>query len=298
MTQLSQNVHVQMQGESLYAACEQSHQNARARHRFLHVTNPFFAAPGSEDEKIQRLTFHTIGMAQSFVPVDTAKLVAVTFPQEAVPLPPNVSHLPSLKRSVLDVGSFKMPRRLPLLFDVLACGLAIAEDRDYVIFTNVDICLTPYFYGSVQRILNLGFDTLIVNRRTIPKYGLDPQLLPLMLADYGKIHDGFDCFVFPKRLFAQFVKSEVCVGAPDVMRALIFNLVALSERLLILRDAHLTFHLGDDKAWANPELRDYHEHNRRCSQEALAGHCDNPRRRDLLSKFCVAHREKYSVPSP
>jgi hypothetical protein len=178
----------------------------------------------------------------------------------------------------------------------MACGLAVADDQDYIVFTNVDICLMPHFYGALQRIINLGFESLIINRRTISKYGLDPQLLPLMLADFGRAHEGFDCFVFPRRLFDRFVQSNVCVGAPDVMRALIFNLVALSESVLILRDTHLTFHLGDDKSWLTPEIIEHHEHNRRCSQDVLTGHSSDPQRRDLLRSFCLAHQEKYSMP--
>jgi len=296
MTKISPNVFVQMQGESIYAACERSHHNSRVRHRFLHVVNPFFAPPGSEDDKIQQLTIRTIGLAQAFVPTGTVKPVAITFPDEHVSLPQTFPSLKTLQRSVLDVSSFKLPRRLPLLFDIMACGLAAADDQDYVIFTNVDICLMPHFYGSLQRFLNLGFESLIVNRRTIAKFSLDPQLLPLMYADYGQSHNGFDCFVFPRRLFDRFVQSHVCVGAPDVMRALIFNLVALSESVLILRDAHLTFHLGDDKTWDNPALTDYFEHNRRCSQEVLAGHSRDQQRRELLRNFCQAHQENYSVP--
>jgi hypothetical protein len=296
MTRISPNVHVQNQGEPLYAACERSHRNARTRHRFVHIVNPFFAPPSSEDDKIQQLTFHTIGLAQSLAPTGTAKAVAVTFPEEHIPLPPSFTRLQTLQRSAPDVGSFQMPRRLPLLFDVMACGLAAADNQDYIVFTNVDICLMPHFYGTLQRILNLGFESLIINRRTIEKYGLDAQMLPLMFADYGQSHEGFDCFVFPRRLFDHFVRSDVCVGAPDVMRALIFNLVALSESVLILCDTHLTFHLGDDKSWAKPELMDYHEHNRRCSYDVLVGQSSDPRRRELLRSFCLAHNERYSVP--
>ncbi|MGH6882870.1 MAG: hypothetical protein ACREFM_18255 [Hypericibacter sp.] len=296
MTRLTTNVYVQLQGEPLYVACEQQHRNARVRHRFLHIINPYFAAPGSEDDKVQQLTYHTMGMALSLAPAGTVKPVAVTFPEEAVSIPPSFPILKSLQRSVLDLGSFQLPRRFPLLFDIMAGGLAAADGQDYVIFTNVDICLMPHFYGSVQRILNLGFESLIVNRRTIPKYGLDSQLLPLMLADYGTSHPGFDCFVFPLRLFDSFVRSDVCVGAPEVMRALVFNLVALTESLLILRDAHLTFHLGNDKPWSVPERMDYRDHNYQCSQEVLVAHGRDPRRRELLQNFCTAHNEMYTVP--
>src|SRR5690349_18998222 len=159
-----------------------------------------------------------MGLAQSFVPSGSVKQVAVTFPDEQISLPPSFTQVKSLSRSVVDMAIFKQVRRLPLLSDILASGLAVAEDQDYVVFTNVDICPMPHFYGTVQRILNLGFESLIINRRTIEKYAFDPQLLPLMYADHGRSHPGYDCFVFPRRLVDLFASSDACVGAPRVMR--------------------------------------------------------------------------------
>lgn len=291
MTQISPNVYAQADGESLYAACGQAHHNARTRHRFLHIVNPFFVPPGSEGDKIQRLTYHTMGLAQGFVPPGSVKQVAVAFPDEQFSLPPSFSQVKSLSRSVVDIAGFRQARRLPLLSDILSCGLAVAEDQDYVIFTNVDICPMPYFYGAVQRILNLGFESLIINRRTIEKYAFDPQLLPLMYADHGQSHPGYDCFVFPLRLVDHFASSDACVGAPRVMRGLIYNLVAVSESLLILRDVHMTFHLGDDRTWDLPELMDYREHNARCADGVLNAHNQVPRRRELLQAFRKAYLE-------
>jgi hypothetical protein len=296
MTKISENVFVQIEGEPLYSACERSHNNTRVRHRFLHMVNPFFAPPGSEGDKIQRLTFYTMGLAQSLAPAGTVKHVAVTFPEDQISLPPSFLNLKALQRSVLDIAAFRRARRLPLLSDILASGLAAAEDQDYVVYTNVDICLMPHFYGTVQRILNLGFQSLIINRRTIARYGFDPQLLPLMYADQGQSHPGYDCFVFPRRLIDDFVPSNACVGAPGVMRALIYNLVALSESLLIFRDAHMTFHLGDDKTWDVPELMDYRDHNLRCSQDVLNAHSQEPQRRELLRRFREAYLDNKLAP--
>lgn len=289
MTQISPNVYAQADGESLYTACGEAHHSARARHRFLHIVNPFFAPPGSEGDKIQRLTYHTMGLAQGFVPSGSVKQVAVTFPDEQFSLPPSFSQVKSLSRSVVDIATFKQARRLPLLSDILASGLMVAEDQDYIIFSNVDICPMPYFYGTVQRILNLGFESLIINRRTIEKYAFDPQLLPLMYADNGRSHPGYDCFVFPRRLVDLFASSDACVGAPRVMRGLIYNLVAVSESLLILRDVHMTFHLGDDRTWDVPELKDYREHNVRCADSVLDTQGHAPQRRELLAAFRKAY---------
>jgi hypothetical protein len=296
MTRLSSNVFVQAEGESLYDACERAHPADASPHRFVHIVNPFAAPAGSEQWRIQELTFHTMQIALGAVAKGFVQIVATTYPGETINLPPSFHRLPRLARTVTDLGTFAVPRRLPLLFDIMELGISAAGEADTVILTNVDICLLPHFYGAVNRLLTLGFESLVINRRTIGNYGFDPKLLPVMMADPGRVHEGFDCFVFPRRLFDAFVKSDVCVGAPDVMRALLFNLVAVSRSLIILRDAHLTFHLGDDKAWARRELADYQEHNRRCAQQVIDRQSQDPERRQWLRGFCVAHGEAYAVP--
>jgi len=295
MTQLTHNVHVQLLREPIYVATGGSHERVGAPAQVRHVLNPYLCPPDSEGDRIQRLSLQTIAIARtaSMAPVSVA---AVHYMDEPLALPDGFESRPALRRSVLDLATFEVPRRLPLLFDVLDCGVEGAAPDSYVIFTNMDIALLPSFYASVQRLIGLGFESLLINRRTIYKYGFDPSLLPLMFADIGEPHDGFDCFVFPVRLLRNFVKAPVCIGAPDVARALLFNLVALSGRVLILRDAHLTFHLGDDKGWARPEFADYHAHNRAASQSVIDRHCADPARRELLQTFCAVHHENYSVP--
>ena len=45
------------------------------------------------------------------------------------------------------------------------------------------------------------------------------------------------------------------------MRGLRFNLIAQARRYLILKGAHLSFHLGHDRAWRSPEQEDYYRYN-------------------------------------
>lgn len=164
-----------------------------------------------------------------------------------------------LERSAADVKSFGTARPLPLLFDVL--DGAADTDAEYVVFTNVDICPTPQFYQAVTALLARGHDALVINRRTIMGWPVDPGLVELMAMDPGRPHEGYDCFVFPRRFLREFVRNDAVVGCGGVMRSLIFNLAACSQRLLFLGDVHLTWHLGDDKVWAAPHLKDYVAHN-------------------------------------
>jgi len=293
MTQLTENVHVQFLREPIHIAIGPSHTPTRRRYDIRHIVNPYEAAPRSEEARIQKLTLHTMSIARATASLPVT-VSAVTFADETVDVPQGFALTRSLKRSSQDLASFARPRRLPLLFDVLEEG-ARGASADFIVFTNMDIALLPHFYPAIQRLLEAGFDGLLVNRRTIYKYGLDPGLLPLMYADMGEPHDGFDCFVFPARLLAQFEKTPVFIGIPEVARALLFNMVALCDRILILRDAHLTFHLGDDKAWAAPDLADYHRHNLQAAQQVIDVHAVDAKKRARLAAFCEKHRERYTV---
>lgn len=164
-----------------------------------------------------------------------------------------------LSRSAADLNVFTQPRPLPLLFDILSA--ARNSTADYVIVTNVDICPVPHFYKTVTAILATGYDALVINRRTLTGWPIDPGLVDLMAMDQGRPHEGYDCFVFKREALDLFVTNKAVVGSGGVMQSLIYNLVATSQRLLFLGDVHLTYHLGDDKVWTAPHLRDYIEHN-------------------------------------
>ena len=109
--------------------------------------------------------------------------------------------------------------------------------------------------------------------------------MAIMYSDYGVIHEGFDCFVFPADMFKEFVSNQACVGAGLVMRGLLFNLVAHAKKMLMLRDCHLTFHLGQDRAWQDPALKDYTEYNRLNASSVLRELSSDPEKSRLLKMF-------------
>lgn len=240
--------------------------------RIRHVVSPFAAAPGSQAERIQSLTFTAMREAAAFAADANAGQVPLHIGLRAAVLAGDVTFAQRffpdtvpLARSAADLRAFQVPRLLPLVFDVIEA--AVDDGCDHVILTNVDICPLPHFYRAVARLLDLGFDALIINRRTLADGAADPSWLPLWCADPGRIHEGYDCFVFSASAARRFVRNDACVGAGGVMRGLIYDMVATASRLLILTDVHLTCHLGDDKTWTRPELRDYIDHN---WQEAIA----------------------------
>jgi hypothetical protein len=255
-------------------------------YRMRHVVSPFAAAPGSQAERVQALTFAAMDDAAAFAARESAGQVPLSITFRAAVQPGDAAFagrfFPDtvpLARSAADLRAFQVPRPLPLVFDVIEA--AVDDGCDHVILTNVDICPLPHFYRAVARFLDLGFDALIINRRTLADASADPSLLPLWCADPGRIHEGYDCFVFSTAAARRFVRNDACVGAGGVMRGLIYDMVATAARMLILTDVHLTCHLGDDKTWTRPDLRDYIDHN---WQEAIS----------VLRKVAAAQPDRFA----
>lgn len=138
-----------------------------------------------------------------------------------------------------------------------------APEDLFVIYTNADICLMPHFYSTAAGLVAHGFEAMTINRRTIPSCAGEPGELAKMYAEYGETHQGYDCFVFPLAHFARYVRSDACIGGDFVARSLLYNMVANSKTMLMLRTAHLTFHVGDVREWSDPRFGDYRDFNMR-----------------------------------
>ena len=91
-------------------------------------------------------------------------------------------------------------------------------------------------------------------------------------------------------LFKQFITNQACIGAGLVMRGLLYNLTAHARKMLLLRECHLTFHLGQDRAWQAPELKDYTEYNRQQSNRVLDELSAVPEKHRLLKMFLSGSR--------
>lgn len=186
----------------------------------------------------------------------SAEVIAVVHPefQGRVPFADMIVHL---TRTVTDVHSFREKRELPIVSDILDKGIE-SSANDYVIFSNADIMLTPWFYNVVAYYLGKGHDALVINRRRIPSR-LTEAPYEVMLANAGKQHIGFDCFVFKKSLYQKFFKTGICIGIPMAGNDLFYNIFTHAENPKLLANQHLTFHLGIDlvKKWGSSEYCSY-----------------------------------------
>jgi hypothetical protein len=235
-----------------------------------HIVNPVRAGAGSDLLTAQPVTFETMRRARDFsrTRVDV-ELMTTQYPDESDLVPAGFSSAGDLTRSALDCGPFQVPRRLPLIGEIVD-RLAGSSRADVLVYTNVDIALQPYFYDTVARLVALGHDAFAVNRRTIPEGGVIPDRLPFLYARLGEPHPGWDCFVFRRELAARIGLGRILVGTGWMGRTLIANFACLAPRFTVFTDLHATFHIGNRQSWKSELLSDYLAHNRREAGMVLA----------------------------
>ena len=86
------------------------------------------------------------------------------------------------------------------------------------------------------------------------------------------------------------------------MRSLLFNLVARARRFLMLTQAHLTFHLGDDQYGQDPKFSDYEHFNIAEAENVIATLARDPDKAKRLADFIAVHEigahERYQAALP
>lgn len=272
--------------------------------RIVHLVNPFRSPSGDCDDRTQALTYETMRRARDFSPDLPIHLTAVVAETDADCVPDGFDLAGTLNRTVDRVAQFENPRPLPLLFDILQSGHHHAADLAgrhgdspedvFLIYTNADICLMPHFYDAIAGLVAHGFDTMTINRRTIPQHRRATGELAKMYAEFGQTHPGYDCFVFPLAHVDRYVRSDAFIGGDFVARSLLYNMVANSGNMLMLRQAHLTFHIGNEREWSDPRFKDYREFNVKQAIHVLTSLAQrNPAMEAKLVRFCQRHGEPF-----
>ena len=230
---------------------------------FAHIINPVQVNETSDLYIAQPITFETLRIARQFSEgIEDVKLYAIQHQDEARSMLPDCfRRVPDLTRSVIDIKTFNKKRKLPFIKDILDALFEIAGQADYLIYTNVDIALQPYFYRSISKIIAQGYDAFVINRRTISDQYGNMKQIPLMYAEIGEPHPGYDCFVFKRGLYAQFKLGTICIGTAWIGRALLANMVTYADKFKEFGNEHLTFHIGDSQQWRQDEYQDYFQEN-------------------------------------
>ncbi|MBB4284620.1 glycosyltransferase family 4 protein [Roseospira goensis] len=260
---------------------------AAPRLRLAHIVNLYRKGDGLD--AVQRHTVAAMRAARAATPAGIAvHPVAVPMAGETDLVPEGFTAAAPLARTARDLPTLETDRPLPLLFDVLAHGIAAAEaaGAEAIVLTNADICPLPHFYTLAAELLGSGVDAVTLNRRTVPQPppGLDTP--GLLASEYGQTHPGFDCFIFRRALYERFVASDSVLGAGMVMRALLFNLAAVAARFVMLTTAHATYHLGDDQPWKSPAFAALEAHNVEAALSVGRHWLDDPDRGAVFRAFC------------
>lgn len=236
--------------------------------RFAHIVNPVNTPADSELGTAQPITFQSIANARAFIePHIQVAFYCVGFDEDQNVAPDFFERLPVLKRSVNDLQIFSTQKKYPILWDVLN-AVYNNTDADFLIYTNMDIALMPQFYNAVTNIISSEqCDALVVNRRGISKKYNNPAQLSLMYSDYGMPHPGFDCFIFKRALLPQLILDDVCLGVSFSEVAMIHNLIAFAQKLVLEDKMHLTFHIGTEVM--PPLNEEYYNYNRTIYEQKI-----------------------------
>jgi hypothetical protein len=236
--------------------------------KFRHIIHVYDDKDTPTNTAVQAISFDTVADAIALASASfQAACVAVTYPDDKHLVPPGVTLSEPLSRCAYDVIDVCERRPLPLLYDILDLGLSAfinwnGDDfEEFIVMTNSDIHIQPTFYRLAAEIIGMGYDVATINRRTIDVAPENRANRAMYAADAGSVHPGFDCFIFPARLYQSFLKVNSCCGAGLVMRSLIFNLVSTARRFLMVTGAHATYHLGDDRKWQVPGFAEYEDSN-------------------------------------
>lgn len=241
--------------------------------KIAHIIHPVVVDRSSDLNIAQPITFETMRIARDHTKKEDKDIAlhAIQYRDEKqISLPECFGRTADLERSVFDIKNFRKKRKLALIGDILDKLYDASPDADYMIYTNVDIALQPYFYTSVMEIINMGYDSFVINRRTIPGRYQHIGDIPMMYTEIGISHKGYDCFVFKREMYPKFILGDICIGTAWIGRTLLANMVMLGNKFKEFRDRHITFHIGDTLSWRNEEYRDYFLHNREEYQKIFA----------------------------
>jgi hypothetical protein len=229
--------------------------------KIVHIVGPVKVPKNNNLYNAQPITFESMRKAKDYIQNSYLEVIlcSTQYDEDKEIIPNYFTQLSDLTRSVNDVNPALKTRKLPLIKDILQ-KIEEINDIDYVIYTNVDIALMPNFYETVFEYIKLNHDAIIINRRRIANNYNSAEQLPLMFAELGRSHPGFDCFIFKQGLLNKLILDDICVGIPFIEVSLLHNLLAFSDNPLVLFDKHLTFHLGMDVLGYNKN--EYYKHNK------------------------------------
>ncbi|MDQ3110042.1 MAG: hypothetical protein M3R17_09120 [Bacteroidota bacterium] len=252
--------------------------------KFAHIINTVSPADNASLASVQALTLETLRLAcaQASGKVEV-ELLSAQYENARAFLPEGIRATSDLKECAADRKELNTKLKLPLLKEILS-KLNESKDATHFIYTNLDICLMPFFYETVSAYVEKGHDALVINRRRISARYLQEKNMNLMYAEAGKTHTGYDCFVFSRELLNKFILKDIFIGTPPSGNDLFYNLFTFAENPVLFAEKHLTFHAGMDlhKPWGDAGVNAFNQQQFLLLLKELKSSID-------ISKFPGAH---------
>ncbi len=222
-----------------------------------HIINPVSSSENEELFQVQQITFESMLKAKKYSDGENEiELCVINRSGEKDFVPQGFNVLAPLHRDIRDL--VKTTKTYPFLNDIILQH-AQSTAADYLVYSNLDIAVMPFFYETVSAYINKGHDALVINRRRVHNRFVDEKNLNILFAENGGVHTGYDCFVFKKSLVGKFIFKDICLGVPAVGNDLFYNIFAFAENPILLTEKHLTFHIGLElfKNWGDEVTRNH-----------------------------------------
>ena len=212
--------------------------------KLAHIINPIGLKESDSFYPIQEITLQSIINARNFSSKHSVELLTTQYEEDKAVIPNAFKILENLSESVRDITGDDSLKKLPLIDEIIKIALK-HSDADYIVYTNMDIGLMPFFYDFIiNQIQENDFDAMLITRRRIGLQYSSKSQLSAIYADKGKPHPGYDTFVIHRNIAAQLVLDKICVGVPFLEVSLLHNLVAFAKNMKVFEQEHLTFHIG------------------------------------------------------
>ncbi|MGB3591795.1 MAG: hypothetical protein WBA16_08960 [Nonlabens sp.] len=224
--------------------------------RILHLINPYEGGNKNEQEIVLQSLVHACSQSCPSIEVTIA---AIVHKEDSPKMPDAIQNLHYLERFVDQVANLSIPSTKPLLRDIF--NFLNSYNADYIVYTNMDIGVMPFFYDSIKSIIEKGMDAFIINRRRVAPQAISNPSLHNYYSDLGAMHNGYDCFVFKKEIAKMLDLGDVCVGVPHVGNSLAFNLMCHAKSFKLYTSLHLTFHIGYElvRDWGDADIRNHNK---------------------------------------
>ncbi|MEP2934939.1 MAG: hypothetical protein ABJM06_04425 [Gilvibacter sp.] len=228
-----------------------------------HIINPVKVTERSDLFVAQPITFESMRVAKEQRSDSVGVSLCTTqYAEDRSIIPQEFIKTKDLKRSMQNIRGRQFERKLPFIKDILKRAYKQSKKGDYIVYSNVDIALQPHFYEWVAGQIKAGKDAFVINRRTISARYTSADQLPEMYLEEGEKHPGYDCFVFKRELYKKMVLGDICVGAVYIGLVLFLNMKLFANNFHEFGEEYLTFHVGNDQVWRNPENDPYASHNK------------------------------------